>query len=141
MISSDLIEARFRDLDRYMAQLRYLASEDARAFCEDPIKVGAAKYYLQVAIESCLDVAHHLIAREGWRAPTSYADTFTVLAEQHVIPQSFLPTAQKMARMRNRLVHLYWEVDEEALFQILHQHLDDFEHFKGFVYQYLRKHT
>ena len=134
----ETVERHFRNLDRYLEQLRVLAAEDQDAFLNDPIKIGAAKYYLQVAIESCLDIANHLIAREGWRAPSTYADAFAVLAEQDIIPKNFLSTMQKMARMRNRLVHLYWEVDAETLHQILRHHLDDFETYKRYIGRYLQ---
>ena len=134
----ETVERHFRNLDRYLEQLQVLAAEDQDAFLNDPIKIGAAKYYLQVAIESCLDIANHLIAREGWRAPSTYADAFAVLAEQDIIPKNFLSTMQKMARMRNRLVHLYWEVDAETLHQILRHNLDDFETYKRYIVRYLQ---
>ena len=38
-----------------------------------------------------------------------------------------------MARLRNRLVHLYWEVDDEILYEILTSELDDFDRFKASV--------
>lgn len=60
---------------------------------------------LQAAIECCIDVVNHIIVHQGFRAPESYADSFTVLAENRVIEQDFVSTAHKMVRMGNRLVH------------------------------------
>jgi uncharacterized protein YutE (UPF0331/DUF86 family) len=34
-----------------------------------------------------------------------------------------------MTRFRNRLVHIYWEVDDNELYQILQTRLDDFRQF------------
>jgi uncharacterized protein YutE (UPF0331/DUF86 family) len=34
-----------------------------------------------------------------------------------------------MARFRNRLAHLYWEIDEEELYAILQHNLDDLDEF------------
>lgn len=73
--------------------------------------MGAAKYYLQVAIESCIDLGSHIIATHRLRAPRDYRDTFAVLGEANVIPQDFVSRLQDMASFRNRLVHLYSEVD------------------------------
>ena len=73
-----------------------------------------------------------------FRAPKSYADSFTVLAENGVIEPDFVPTAQRMARMRNRLVHLYWEVDADILYATLQNNLGDFDRFKGYVYRYIQ---
>ena len=131
------IEGLFRRLDEYLKPLRDLASKPRESLVDDPINLGAAKYYLQVAIECCIDVAHHLISRQGFRSPESYADSFAVLAQEGIISKAFLPTAQRMARLRNRLVHLYWEVDAGSLYKILQQNLGDFNRFKVAVLRFV----
>ena len=49
---------------------------------------------LQISIECCFDVVHHIISDKGFREPDSYADAFTVLAEQgcvDTLPEKLLP--------------------------------------------------
>ncbi len=139
MIDKRIVENIFHNLDGYLEQLHRLAALEPDAFMDDPLMTGAAKYYLQVAIESCIDLANHFIARQGYRAPQSYADSFTILAENHIVPEDFLPTLQKMARMRNRLVHLYWEIDADILYMTLQNHLDDFTRFEKYIYDSIRQ--
>jgi uncharacterized protein YutE (UPF0331/DUF86 family) len=80
-----------------------------------------------------------MIAHQNWRAPKSLADSFAVLAENHVISAGFLNTARQMVGMRNRrLVHLYWDVDAEAVYETLQHNLGDFDQFKAAVYAYLQ---
>jgi len=138
MIEPEKIEGIFRRLDVYLDQLHRLARLPREGLVNDLMKLGAAKYYLQVAVECCIDVANHIIAREGFRAPESYADSFTVLAENGVIAPDFVSTAHKMVRMRNRLVHLYWEVDADMLYGTLQNNLGDFDRFKAYVYGFMR---
>ncbi len=38
-----------------------------------------------------------------------------------------------MARFRNRLVHLYWEVDDQQVYHILTHDLDDFDAFVAYI--------
>ena len=99
----------------------------------DIVRIGGAKYYLQTAIECCTDIAHHIIASEGWRAPRDYADAFVVLNEHGVIPDAFLSVMRRMVRFRNRLVHLYWEVDNEAVCDILQKDLGDLDRFGAYI--------
>lgn len=139
MVEAEIIEGIFRNLDSYLTQLRHLAMFRREELAGDPVKLGAAKYYLQIAIESCIDAANHIIARRGFRAPESYADSFTVLAENGVIANDFVPTAHKMVRMRNRLVHLYWEVDADILYDTLQKDLIAFDRFKAYVYRFMRR--
>lgn len=126
-------------MDGYLANLRLLGQVPWADFASDVIRIGAAKYYLQVAIECCVDIANHLIARNNWRAPRSYADSFSVLAENGVLPEDFLDTTRRMVGIRNRLVHLYWEVDAAVVYETLHHGLEDFEQFRAAVYDYLKK--
>lgn len=60
-----------------------------------------------------------------------------MLAEADLIPIEFLPVVQRMARFRNRLVHLYWNVDAETIYEILQTRLDDFDRFKGYVLTFM----
>jgi uncharacterized protein YutE (UPF0331/DUF86 family) len=138
MVELETIEGIFRNLDDYLNTLRQLAVLSEDQFVHDPIKLGAAKYYLQVAIECCMDVANHIIARQGFRAPATYSDSFTVLAEGGIIEPEFVPTAHKMVKMRNRLVHLYWEVDADILYDTLQNNLGDFDQFRAYVYHFVQ---
>ncbi len=94
MVEPATIESIFRNLDTYLGQLARLPRQE---LADDLVKLGAAKYYLQVAVEYCIDVANHIIARQGFRAPEFYAGSFTVLAENGVIEQDFAPIAHRMA--------------------------------------------
>jgi uncharacterized protein YutE (UPF0331/DUF86 family) len=136
MVDPRRIEEMLRNLDNYLANLYRLSQFPAEDLINDPIKLGAAKYFLQVVVECCIDLANHLIARYGWRRPESMADAFTVLAENSVIEQDFLLTLQRMARFRNRLVHLYWEVDAPTIYQLMQENLGDIEQFKTAIIGY-----
>jgi uncharacterized protein YutE (UPF0331/DUF86 family) len=138
MVKLDKIEGIFRNLDVYVANLRALAQLPKAELLNDMARLGGAKYYLQVAVECCVDAANHVIARQNWRAPQSLADSFAVLAEHNVIPAELLATARQMVGMRNRLVHLYWDVDAETVYDTLQNNLGDFERFKAALYSYLQ---
>jgi len=137
MVDRRRVEEIFRNLDGYLAQLRTLQRCSQSELTEDPIRLGATKYYLQVAVESCIDVANRLIARQGWRKPNSFADVFAVLGEAGLLEQTFARTLMRMAQFRNRLVHLYWDVDGPTIYQILQENLGDLEHFEAIVLGYL----
>ena len=133
MIDPVKVEGMFRNLGRYLGYLRQLAQTPRAEFLADFTKTGSARYYLHVAIECCLDIANHIIAGKSLRPPKDYADCFVVLGESGVVPTDFIPTLRQMARMRNRLTHLYWDVDDEVVYQVLTSELDDFDRFKAYV--------
>jgi len=112
-----------------IALLGELAGLGQEAFIADAHKISSAKYNFIAAIESAIDIANHLIARNKLRAPVDYGDTFTVLAEASVFDTAFSVELVKMARFRNRLVHMYWDIDHQELYTILKTRLGDFERF------------
>ena len=105
-IDPSLIGDRLQRLDEYVTTLRRLAGMPRETLTGDRVPLGSAERYLEVAIEACLDVANHIIAGDHLRRPENYADAFAVLSEAGILPTEFLPTMQRMARFRNRLVHL-----------------------------------
>ena len=84
MVSIEKISRKFIQLDEYLGILDKIAEVSENAFLKDKILIGSAKYYLQISIECCLDVANHIIAAERYRAPRDYADSFAVLEEKGI---------------------------------------------------------
>lgn len=110
-------------------RLRHLAGLSQDDFVSDPDKIGSAKYHFIVAIESCIDMCNHIIAQNGLRVPEDYGDTFIVMAQAGALDDQFAQQLRHMAKFRNRLVHLYWEIDDLQVYEILKTRLDDFKTF------------
>ena len=112
-----------------LEELKGLSKED---FFADPHKIGSAKYHLIVAIEGMIDLCNHIIAKNAFRTPENYADTFKVMAENGAFSKNFLETLVRMARFRNRLIHIYWEVDNNEIYNIIQTRLEDINVFLEF---------
>lgn len=120
--------ARLRgEARRRLDTLQAMGETQQETFLADEDKVGHAKYALVVAIEACVDLANHLIARNGYRMPDSYAEAFHVLAEEGVLPDDLAEDLAAMARFRNRLIHLYGEVDDELVHGFLRKDVADID--------------
>ena len=100
-------------------ELREFAELDVESYIADRRALLASKYLLVTAIESSLSIANHVIASEGYRAPTDYADAFRSLSEAGVIEGALAERLEAMARFRNLLVHLYAEVDDRRVHTFL----------------------
>jgi uncharacterized protein YutE (UPF0331/DUF86 family) len=132
-VATRLISELRRSLDR----LKALSQLDHSVFITDPDKVGSAKYHFIIAIESAIDLCNHLIARNGYRAPEDYGDTFRVMAEAGALPPAFAEDLAAMAKFRNRLVHLYWEVDDRQVHAIMQSRLGDLGRFLELTAKFL----
>jgi len=123
----------FAALDR----LREIAALPKEAFLADLYKIAATKYFLVISIEAAIDVCNHVISRNKLRVPEDYADTFNVMGEVGAFEEDFVDRLSKMARFRNRLVHIYWEVDDELVYSILGEHIKDMERFTESIMVFL----
>jgi uncharacterized protein YutE (UPF0331/DUF86 family) len=126
------------NLRSYLGKLQILAAVPKQEFLMDFTKVESAKHLLQVSIESCLDLAQHIVADEGYRTPNSYYDTFVVLHEVGILPDDLMPTLRQMVGFRNRAVHLYWEIDDATVYRILQQNLGDFDVYVGYILGFIQ---
>jgi len=135
------IQGLLDNLNTYVGYLRDIAQIEQAAFLSDPAKIGGAKYYLQTSIAACLDLGNHIIAAEHYRLPKDYRDIFTVLSENKVIPDDFALTLRRMAGLRNRLVHLYWEVDDKQIYDDLQNHLGDLDTYVQHVLAFVQRQT
>lgn len=54
---------------------------------------------------------------------------YQVLGEQGAFDKDFIKVLKDMAKFRNRLIQLYWEVDDEQVYEILQSGQDDFKTF------------
>ncbi len=100
---------------------------DESDFVSDVYKLNSAKYFLIVGIEASIDLCNHLISMNKFRQPDGYADTFRVLEEEKIIDSEFADQLEMMARFRNRLVHIYWKINDEYIYKILNENVGDLD--------------
>ena len=125
MVDAATLASMLSNLRRYVVVLEGLATSPKEAFLAHPDRIGNAKYHFVIAIECCIDIANHIIASENFRFPKDNADSFAVLIEEGILPEAL----RDMARFRNRLVHIYWKVDDARVHEYLETALEDFHAF------------
>jgi uncharacterized protein YutE (UPF0331/DUF86 family) len=128
-INEDKVRKLSYELKKALTRLKALSSLPQEDFVSDPDKVGSAKYHFMVAIEAAIDLCNHIITKNNYRPPEDYADTFRVMGEAKFFDGDFVKNLVSMAKFRNRLVHIYWEVDDELLYKILTINLGDIDRF------------
>jgi len=139
MVDREKVERKIQQLDEFLHILENLSKISNSELLKDPIKIGSIKYYLQVSIESCIDIATHIISSERFRPPKDYGDTFNILSEEAIISDNFTQIMKKMVKFRNRIVHLYGEVDDQYVLDILKNRLDDFKIFRDAILKFIDK--
>jgi uncharacterized protein YutE (UPF0331/DUF86 family) len=108
----------------------YLDSRDLQAIVERR---------LQTATESAINIGNHMTARLGFRPPQDYADVFRILGENQVLPRDLADTMMDLAKFRNLLVHVYWAIDHQRVFESLPGRLATLEEFAQHIGRWLKQ--
>lgn len=133
MVHKEKLREKIAFIEKNLGRLTKLAQVPVAEFTEETTDFHAAVRLLQVSIEGVIDLGNHIVAQERLGIPKTYGEVFELLAEGGIIPRSFTATARRMARFRNRVVHLYADVDEKEVYNILQHNLCDFSSFISFV--------
>ena len=114
----------------YVALLRKIRGlADEARFVKDPLIYGNAERYLQLAIQTVLDIGNHIIADMKLNLPAENRDVFGLLAERKIVSAALAKKLMSMAGFRNILVHEYLEIDRHRVFEVLKKDLSDFDRF------------
>jgi uncharacterized protein YutE (UPF0331/DUF86 family) len=129
MVDRDKIEGLIRHLQEYNAILKETTNQPEKDYLNDPKMIGSTRYYLQISIETCINIANHMIATQRLRAPKDYKDSFQVLYETKILYDEITRKMKEVAGLRNLLVHIYWDVDDRMIYESIQSELNDFEDF------------
>ena len=136
-MNSETINSILSNLHSYQNKLAILATYPFDDFSQDFTKIESAKYLLQISIQCCLDIAFHIISEKGYSPAQDSYDAFVILQKKGIFPESIMPTLRQMVSFRNRVVHLYWEVDDVIVYEILQNNLSDFTTFVHHILDFL----
>jgi len=82
-----------------------------------------------VAIEAAISVCNHIVVRGLKEIPDSYSNCFLILGKHRIISRDLAEKLAVMARFRNILVHIYWKIDDEKVYEIIKKDVSDLERF------------
>jgi uncharacterized protein YutE (UPF0331/DUF86 family) len=124
-LDHDRIRSKLNDISKSLDRLRKFRSLSRKEFLENEDSQDIARSRLLTAIEAALNVCYHIAAKKLRRVPEEYGQCFAILAEAGLIPIDLASRLTAMARFRNRLVHLYWDVDYGTVYDIVSADIED----------------
>lgn len=129
MTDAVLVLRKLATLREHVERARRRRPADVESLRADVDRQDALGMSVLVALQEAIDIAFHVVADERWGIPSSYAESFDLLARHGVIDA---PLAGELARavgLRNRIAHGYATVDVERPWAELPAGLDALERF------------
>jgi uncharacterized protein YutE (UPF0331/DUF86 family) len=133
----EIVRDRESRIRGFVRDLRDMGDVSESAFLANRERQYAVLHALQLAIEGTVDIATHICAADDLGIPSSYAEAFDLLEKAGVLDAALAEDLRRMARFRNRVVHLYAHIDLSAVYRILRERLDDFDRYLSAIETYL----
>ncbi len=126
-------------MDESLRKLRSLSKLSEDEFLGHYEKIDTAKYNFIVAIEAIIDICNRIISKRELGFPQDYSDVIKLMSQEGVLEGDLVGRLVEMVKFRNMLVHIYWKIENDRLYQYLRENLGDFEAFKEAIRRYLKK--
>ncbi|MBI2901549.1 MAG: DUF86 domain-containing protein [Planctomycetes bacterium] len=124
-----LVGQKLARIAEYCRELEPLSRIPVAEFESRPDRHHLAERYVQLIVDSAVDINNHAILESGSPPPEKYFDTFVAMGRLHILPE---PLARRLARttgLRNRIVHEYEAVDLRIFHRSLPSFIRDFAEF------------
>ncbi|MFQ6062788.1 MAG: DUF86 domain-containing protein [Methanosarcinales archaeon] len=132
-----MIEARIREINDAKDILKTALGKN---YEELTIHENMSMRYLVVQlVEASAGICMHILSRAYTERAENYPDCFIRLGAKGIIPKDLEVSLVSAARLRNLLVHRYWEVDDKKVYNSVKNGLKDFEEYVVFIKKYLER--
>lgn len=129
MTDRDVVAAKLAELEDRVGRVRARAQGSAADLAADRDASELVGFNLMLAVQTCLDVASHIIADERWPPAGTLAESFHRLAEHGVITAATDDALGRAASFRNVVAHGYGRVVPNLLYAAATDGVRDLERF------------
>ena len=128
MVDVERIGSRLGRLEHLIELLDEVRAEGLDAYLADERLRAVTERWLQLAIQTCIDIGAQLVSELAVDPPADYAGVFRSLAATGHIDSDLGNALAAAAGQRNVLVHMYMDIDDREVFAALDR-LDTFRRF------------
>jgi len=141
-ITQNKIFEKTKNLDEYLGYLKNIAKETKgrkKLFVADFHYFGLAERYLQLAIQTLIDIAQLVIIEEGFEKPAGNQEMISMLFVEKIISEKLATKLDGIVGFRNILVHEYGKIDREKVYAYIQNRTGNLTDFKKAILRYLKK--
>jgi len=139
VFNKEIVFQRANISENALKKLNKLKELPETIFLTDAQNIALAEHYLRISIDSLVDLGTHIIAVKGLGRPGSAKDIVNFLAQAEAIPQDFVKPTLKLIKLRDRLIHLYWEVESPEIYDVVQKELDNISNLLTYLLKYIEK--
>ncbi len=124
------VQIHFDTIEENLGKLDRLSRFSYNEFTTEFWYLEAAVHLLQTSIEALVDISRYVIRSLGLSPADVYWRVPAVLADAGYLDETSAAIYDKMVRFRNLIVHHYYRVDPEDIYNILTENLSDLQNWR-----------
>lgn len=127
MVDRNIVSEKLKQLSLRIAKVRDLCPPDLQELAGDALDLVSFNLFL--AVQTCVDLATHLIGDESWEPTATAREAFERLEERGVISRETLRALRQAIGLRNLVAHGYGGIDPALIRAAARTGLPDLERF------------
>ncbi len=125
MVDKDIVLAKAGSVKRHLSRIVEKRNIDLETFKKDIDRQESILFNLQMAVQSCIDLAAHIISEEGLGVPGSTSEMFYTLEENGYLGADITEKIVKAVSFRNLMVHEYGKIELDQVFEVAQKDIQD----------------
>ena len=105
--------------------LKELPLGNRAEFFKNKHNIAAAESYLRRSLEALFDIGRHILVKRFAYSAAEYKEIARGLSDKRVIAGNEAELMRKMAGYRNRMVHFYYKITQDELYEICLNHIEE----------------
>lgn len=139
VLNKETILKRINGIQEEIRQMKKVGEINFSEY-EKSDRYKIAEYHLHRALEGVFNIGAHILSRIPGGKADEYKQVAQNLGRFNIVPSDFADNnLVKMAKYRNRLVHLYAQITALETYNIIKNNLGDFDIFLSAVKKVLEK--
>jgi len=136
-VNIDLIRKRLSEI---RDAVRLLETYLKRPFKElDLSEILSIRYLIIQLVEASASICTHILTTVYREYPEGYPSCFLLMYKKGLISNTLGEKLVAAARLRNLLIHRYWEIDDEKVYNEAKKGLRDFIEFADLIERWLKR--
>jgi uncharacterized protein YutE (UPF0331/DUF86 family) len=135
-INKDLLAKKLDFLNEHLSRIENMDFDQEALSGQTDIQ-DLLTFRLQQSVETCIDIATHIISGLNLKRKETAKDAFLLLGEEKIITKDLADKMGQAANFRNRVVHGYNDFDFNLLFKDYKEDIKDLHTFGAQILSYL----
>lgn len=139
MINKMIVQQKIREIEENLELIQESLPQESEEFRQLGLVKDGIYKRLEFSIQNIVDIFSMIHSDLRIGVPKDIDSIFEGLRKKKALPLAIITLAQEMKGLRNILIHRYGEINDDLIFELLTEQIDDFSKIIKALDNYLSK--